>query len=74
MEFRKEIETSKILIGGKIEESVVEIRYDPLTLQTSRIVKKNIPLNISHDFEEEITASRNWCPFCNERVEELVAR
>jgi galactose-1-phosphate uridylyltransferase len=74
MEFRKEVEISKILIGGNVEESAVEIRYDPLTLQTSRIVKKNIPMPFSGDFEEEITSSRNWCPFCNERVEDLAAR
>lgn len=73
MEFRKELETSKILTGGKVEESVVEIRYDPLTLQTSRIVKKKIPLP-SDDFEEEIASTKSWCPFCNERVEEVVAR
>lgn len=74
MEFRKELENSKILIGDKVEETIVEIRYDPLTLQTSRIVKKNIPVAVSGDFEEEIISSRSWCPFCNERVEELAAR
>ncbi|MDK2876980.1 MAG: hypothetical protein PWQ22_1390 [Archaeoglobaceae archaeon] len=74
MEFRKELEISKILIGGKVEESAVEIRYDPLTLQTSRIVKKSLPMDVSGDFEEEITSSKTWCPFCNERVENLAAR
>ncbi|MDI9642711.1 MAG: hypothetical protein QXQ38_05990 [Archaeoglobaceae archaeon] len=73
MEFRKEMETSKILIGGKVDESIVEIRYDPLTLQTSRIVKKRIPLALG-DFEEEIMNSKSSCPFCNERIEELAAR
>ncbi|MCS7144490.1 MAG: hypothetical protein NZ879_05655 [Archaeoglobaceae archaeon] len=74
MEFRREFETSKILIGDKVEESLVEIRYDPLTLQTSRIVRKNIPVPVSGDFEEEIANSKSWCPFCNERVEEVAAR
>lgn len=74
MEFRKEFEKSKIQIGDKVEESIVEIRYDPLTLQTSRIVRKNIPVPAVGDFEEEITSSKNWCPFCNERVEDMAAR
>lgn len=74
MEFRKELETSKILIGGNLEESTVEIRYDPLTLQTSRIVKKNIPVSVANDFEEEIELSKITCPFCNERVNDLAAR
>jgi len=73
MEFRKEVEVSKILVGGRVEESIVEIRYDPLTLQTSRIVKKDIPIT-SGEFEEEIVSSKNWCPFCNERVMDLAAR
>lgn len=74
MEFRRELETSRILIGDKVEESAVEIRYDPLTLQTSRIVKKSIPIPVSGGFEEEIELSRQFCPFCNERVEDLAAR
>ncbi|MEM4616212.1 MAG: hypothetical protein QXY19_04325 [Archaeoglobaceae archaeon] len=74
MEFRKEFEKSKIQIGDKVEESVVEIRYDPLTLQTSRIVRKNIPISAIGDFEDEIANSKNWCPFCNERVEDMAAR
>lgn len=73
MEFRREVEVSKVLVGGKIDESVVEVRYDPLTLQTTRIVKKNFPIQ-SGDFEEEITSTKSWCPFCPERIEEMVAR
>ncbi|MCC6027612.1 MAG: hypothetical protein LM574_03370 [Archaeoglobus sp.] len=74
MEFRKEIEVAKILIGGKVEESVVEIRYDPLTLQTSRIVKKTLNILKSEGFDEEIESSKTWCPFCEERIEAMVAR
>ncbi|MEM2572316.1 MAG: hypothetical protein QW132_04500, partial [Archaeoglobaceae archaeon] len=73
MEFRREVEVSKILIGGKVEESIVEIRYDPLTLQTSRIVKKGISLK-SESFDEEIESTRSWCPFCEERIENMVSR
>jgi galactose-1-phosphate uridylyltransferase len=73
MEFRKEVEKSKILIGGNVEESVVEIRYDPLTLQTSRIVRKTFPIQ-QGTFEEEIESSRGWCPFCDERIEDVAVR
>lgn len=73
MEFRKEVEVTKVLVGDKIEESVVEIRYDPLTLQTSRIVRKDFPIQ-SGDFEEEIESTKSWCPFCPERIEQMVAR
>lgn len=74
MEFRKEIEVSKILLAGKVEESVVEIRYDPLTLQTSRVVRKSFSLFKGEDFEEEIVSTKNFCPFCEERLEGMVAR
>ncbi len=73
MEFRKEVEVSKVLVGGKVDESVVEVRYDPLTLQTSRIVKKDFPIQ-SGDFEEEIISTKSWCPFCSERIEQMAAR
>ncbi|WP_202318868.1 hypothetical protein [Archaeoglobus neptunius] len=73
MEFRKEIEVAKVLVGGKVDESVVEIRYDPLTLQTTRIVKKNFPIQ-SGDFSEEIESTKSWCPFCSERIDQMAAR
>ncbi|MEM2586342.1 MAG: hypothetical protein QXW66_05775 [Archaeoglobaceae archaeon] len=74
MEFRKEVEIAKVLVGGKVEESVVEIRYDPLTLQTSRVVKKSFSFTRAEGFEEEIESTRSWCPFCNERIESMAAR
>ncbi|RLI79472.1 hypothetical protein DRP05_03735 [Archaeoglobales archaeon] len=74
MEFKKEIEVSKILIGNKIEENVVEIRYDPLTLQTSRIVSKIPPISTQGDFNDEIENSKSYCPFCNERVWDLAVK
>ncbi|MCS7121341.1 MAG: hypothetical protein NZ895_01885 [Archaeoglobaceae archaeon] len=73
MEFRREVEIAKIYVNGKIEENPVEIRFDPLTLQTSRIIKKSINLNFG-GFEEEIESTRSWCPFCSERIENLAAR
>uniref|UniRef100_A0A7J2TJJ3 Galactose-1-phosphate uridylyltransferase n=1 Tax=Archaeoglobus fulgidus TaxID=2234 RepID=A0A7J2TJJ3_ARCFL len=74
MEFRKEVEVAKVLIGGKIEDSVVEIRYDPLTLQTSRVVKKSLSIFKSENFDEEIESTKNFCPFCEERLDTMVAR
>lgn len=73
MEFRKEIEVAKVLVGGKVEENVVEVRYDPLTLQTSRILKKAIPIQ-SGDFQDEIESTKSWCPFCTERIEQMASR
>ncbi len=73
MEFRKEVEVAKVLVGGKVEENVVEIRYDPLTLQTSRILKKTIPMQ-SGDFQDEIESTKSWCPFCSERIEQMASR
>jgi galactose-1-phosphate uridylyltransferase len=74
MEFRKEVEVSKLVSGDKVMESVVEVRYDPLTLQTSRIVRKNISLSASESFEEEIESSKSWCPFCGERLDSMAVR
>ncbi len=74
MEFRKEVEVAKILVGGKVEESTVEVRYDPLTLQTSRIVRKTFPVPQSEGFEDEIESTKSWCPFCSERIEGMAAR
>mgnify|MGYP000624975536 CR=1 FL=1 len=74
MEFRKEIEVAKILVGGKVEESIAEIRYDPLTLQTSRIVRKTFPIPQTADFKDEIESTKEWCPFCNERIDNMAAR
>lgn len=73
MEFKKEVEIAKIYVNGKIEENPIEIRFDPLTLQTSRIIKKTLNLNFG-GFDEEIESSKSWCPFCDERIEKTVAR
>ncbi|MET1125189.1 MAG: hypothetical protein ABWW66_08065 [Archaeoglobaceae archaeon] len=73
MEFRVEREVAKVLVGGNVEDNVIEVRFDPLTLQTSRIVKKSIKLDFG-GFEEEIESTRSWCPFCSERIESMAAR
>ncbi len=73
MEFRKEIEVAKVLVGDKIIESRIEIRFDPLTLQTSRIINKSLNMNFG-EFDEEIANSKSWCPFCSEKIEVMAAR
>ncbi len=73
MEFRKEREVAKVLVGGGVEENPIEVRYDPLTLQTSRIIRKSLNLDFG-GFDEEIESSASWCPFCSERIESMAAR
>ncbi len=75
MEFRREVEFSKVLLpNGSVEENRIEIRYDPLTLQTSRVIKKTPPIPEIQGFEEEIESSKAWCPFCPDRIETMAAR
>jgi|Deesub1362A_J573_1020465.scaffolds.fasta_scaffold00104_78 galactose-1-phosphate uridylyltransferase len=75
MEFRKEVEVSRVILpNGSIDESRVEIRYDPLTLQTSRVIKKTPPIPQSQGFKDEIESTKVWCPFCPERIESMAAR
>jgi galactose-1-phosphate uridylyltransferase len=67
--FRKEIEESRILYpDGRMERVRVEIRYDPLTLQTSRIVQKTPP------FGELEEGTDPFCPFCDGVIEKVAAR
>ncbi len=74
MEFRKEIEVAKVLIGDKVENATIEIRYDPLTLQSSRIINRSFPIGVARDFEEDIEYSKVKCPFCGDKIEKIVAR
>ena len=67
--FRKEIEESIILYpDGRKEKARVEIRYDPLTLQTSRIVQKTPPFGELDEGEDA------FCPFCDGVIEKVAAR
>ena len=67
--FRKEVEESTIIYpDGRMENARVEIRYDPLTLQTSRIVQKTPP------FGELEEGSDPFCPFCDGVIEKVAAR
>jgi galactose-1-phosphate uridylyltransferase len=75
MEFRKEVEVAKVLLpNGSMEEYRIEIRYDPLTLQTSRVIRKTPPFPEIQGFEDEIENSRRNCPFCPGKLEKMAAR
>ena len=67
--FRKEVEESTILYpDGRKEKVRVEIRHDPLTSQTSRIVQKTPP------FAEPEEGEDSFCPFCDGVIEKVAAR
>ncbi len=75
IEFRVEKEKSSFFnpSENRIEEVEVEIRYDPLTGKTSRIVPKPLPISPEPDIEDE-TRKPEFCPFCPEFVDGVVAR
>ena len=55
-----------------VEESEIEIRFDPLTKKPSRIVEKPLPISENPDITEDV--KRDFCPFCDENVEKVVVR
>ena len=75
IEFRCEKEISSFFnpADERVEEVEVEIRFDPLTGKTSRIVPKPLPVSPEPDIEEEIKKPE-FCPFCPEHIEKIVAR
>jgi len=75
IEFRIEREKSSFFnpSENKVEEVEVEIRFDPLTGKTSRIVPKPLPISSDPDIMDEIRKPE-FCPFCPEYVEKVVAR
>ncbi|HKK26728.1 MAG TPA: hypothetical protein VKB18_01475 [Gemmatimonadota bacterium] len=53
----------------------VELRRDPLTGQSCRILPRgSLPRPERQDLEEMARSSRESCPFCGERVEEVTPR
>ncbi len=74
MEFRREIEVAKIIVSEKVKETTIEVRYDPLTLQTSRIVSEGRIIGSTEGFDEYIEKSKDKCPFCDKNIERFVAR
>lgn len=67
--FRKEQEWLTLhdpMQDGKLIDRATEIRYDPLTGETSRILFDPGAPFAPPDYTEE--ASKGWCPFCEENV------
>jgi galactose-1-phosphate uridylyltransferase len=73
MELRRELLTAEMLEPGSGERvaTPVEVRFDPLTGHTSRIVPSR-GLMPENDFDLERFASENQprCPFCAERIDD----
>ena len=67
--FRKEEERFTFhdpMQGGKLVDRATEIRYDPLTGETSRILFDSGAPFVAPDYTE--LAAKGWCPFCNDNV------
>ena len=77
MEFTRRLLTAEMLGPGTREliRSVIEVRADPLTGHSSRILP-NRGLMPANDFDLEAFARENrpTCPFCPERIEALTPR
>ncbi|WP_457591177.1 hypothetical protein [Geoglobus sp.] len=58
-------------VTKKSERVEVEIRIDPLTGKSSRIVVKPLPISKEPELPD---FSREWCPFCDENVYRVGAR
>ncbi|MGM0404529.1 MAG: hypothetical protein ACQEQM_00100 [Thermoplasmatota archaeon] len=73
IEFKKEVETSQFYDPSEDEfkDTSVEIRYDPLTGRTSRILEKPLPMEKGADMDK---MEKGFCPFCPENIETVGAR
>ncbi|MBN1161997.1 MAG: hypothetical protein JXA17_08625 [Dehalococcoidales bacterium] len=80
IEFRREVLPSRIMVNdnsGNPGESVVplELRYDPLTGQTCRIVQYSTERIIRPDLDSLEKRSRESpCPFCKPLVDKITPR
>lgn len=72
MELRRELLTAEMIDPGTGEliKTPVEVRFDPLTGHTSRILPER-GLMPANDFDLEAFAKENQprCPFCGDRIE-----
>lgn len=69
VEFRKDTEWLTLhdpMQDGKLIERATEVRYDPLTGETSRILFDPGTPFAPPDYTD--AASKGWCPFCEENV------
>jgi UDPglucose--hexose-1-phosphate uridylyltransferase len=77
MELRRELLTAEMLDPGTGESVItrVEVRFDPLTGHTSRILPER-GLMPPNDFDLEAFANETQpsCPFCAERINQLTPR
>jgi UDPglucose--hexose-1-phosphate uridylyltransferase len=77
MDFRRELLTAEMIDPGTGEpvRAAIEVRFDPLTGHSSRILPDRGLMQAS-DFDLEAFASqtRPSCPFCPERIEQLTPK
>lgn len=77
MELRRELLTAEMLDPGTGEliSTPVEVRFDPLTGHTSRILPERglMPAN-DFDLEGFANETQPSCPFCAERIDQLTPR
>ncbi len=73
MELKKTQEKSIFLnpATNEVEELEIEIRFDPLTGKRSRILVKPLPFPKNPELPD---FSKEWCPFCDGRVDSIGAR
>ncbi|MFO7792217.1 MAG: hypothetical protein R6W73_04435 [Candidatus Saliniplasma sp.] len=73
IEFKKEIETSQFYDPSEdeLKDTSVEVRHDPLTGRTSRILEKPLPMKEGADMDK---MEKGFCPFCPENIETVGAR
>ncbi|WP_456478611.1 hypothetical protein [Geoglobus ahangari] len=58
-------------VTKKNERVEIEVREDPLTGKTSRVIVKPLPLSKEPELPD---FSREWCPFCDDNVYRVGAR
>jgi len=67
IELRRELKRSSFETKGKVTERTIDLRQDPLTGLTSRIIEKDVNIGPKGDFSEIIEQPQ--CPFCEARLE-----
>ncbi|MBS3815981.1 MAG: hypothetical protein KGY76_00260 [Candidatus Thermoplasmatota archaeon] len=74
LRFNKDIEINRFYDPTQDEEQEVkvEIRSDPLTGKTSRILDKPLPIPSDPDMSD--VEEYDFCPFCPENIDEVGAR
>ncbi len=74
IEFRKDTEVAKFYDPSdkEIKESEIEVRTDPLTGKTSRILDK--PLGQTGEEDMSDVEKDGFCPFCSENLKKVGAR